>query len=153
MREKISVLMTVYNAEKYIKKSVQSIISQSYKNLELLIVDDCSTDKSLELIKRFKDKRIRLLALKKHIGRTKSLNYGLKKIKNSFIAIFDADDISYKNRLECQLKFLKKNLDIDLIGTWYELIDGQNKIFQIKKFSTNIDTIKKEMYYNNNIII
>ena len=55
MREKISVLMTVYNAEKYIKKSVQSIISQSYKNFELLIVDDCSTDKSLELIKRFKD--------------------------------------------------------------------------------------------------
>ena len=149
MREKISVLMTVYNAEKYIKKSVQSIISQSYKNFELLIVDDCSTDKSLELIKRFKDKRIRLLALKKHIGRTKSLNYGLKKIKNSFIAIFDADDISYKNRLECQLKFLKKNLDIDLIGTWYELIDGQNKIFQIKKFSTNIDIIKKEMFYNN----
>ena len=81
MREKISVLMTVYNAEKFIKESVQSILSQSYKNLELLIIDDCSTDKSLQLIKKFKDKRIRLFALKQHIGRTKSLNYGLKKIK------------------------------------------------------------------------
>ena len=79
MREKISVLMTVYNAEKFIKESVQSILSQSYKNLELLIIDDCSTDKSLQLIKKFKDKRIRLFALKQHIGRTKSLNYGLKK--------------------------------------------------------------------------
>ena len=88
--------MTCFNASKYIKSSIQSIINQKYKYWELIIVDDFSSDNSVKIIKKINCKKIRLYKLKKHIGRTESLNYGLKKIKSDFIAILDADDISFK---------------------------------------------------------
>ena len=76
MSEKISVLMTSYNASNFNKDPIISIMRQSYKNWELVIVDDCSNDNSVKIIKRFKEKRIKLFTLNKHIGRTKALNYG-----------------------------------------------------------------------------
>jgi glycosyltransferase involved in cell wall biosynthesis len=148
-KEKLSVLMTVYNAEKYLKYSVNSILKQTYKNWKLIIVDDGSTDRSINIIKNFKDKRIRLIKQKKHCGRTKSLNHGLKAIKSKYIAILDADDVSYKNRFNIQLNFLKKNKHIDVIGTWYEVIDGKGKILKIKKTTPNLKIVKRKMFYKN----
>ena len=112
MKNKVSILMTVYNAEKYLKQSIYSVINQTYKNWELIIVDDCSTDKSLSIIKRFKNKKFRIFPLKKKIGRTKALNFGLKKIKGNYVAILDADDISNKKRIETQINFFKKIIKI-----------------------------------------
>ena len=149
IKEKISILMTVFNAEEYLSYSIKSILKQTYKNWELLIIDDCSTDNSLRVIKNFRDKRIKIFKLKKHLGRTKSLNFGLKKIRNKYIAILDADDFSFKNRLYDQINFFKKNKDIDLIGTWYELINNQGKIIRKQKMTTNINIIKKSMFYKN----
>ena len=80
MKNKISVLMTVYNAEKFLKESINSIKNQTYKNWELIIIDDFSSDKSLSKIKELKNKKIKLYSLKKHIGRTRALNYGLTSL-------------------------------------------------------------------------
>ena len=85
--EKLSVLMTAYNAEKYLKPSINSILKQTHKNLELIIIDDGSTDGSINVVKNFEDKRIQLIKQKKNRGRTKSLNNGLKKVKSKYIAI------------------------------------------------------------------
>ena len=148
-KEKLSVLMTVYNAEKYLKHSINSILKQTYKNWELIIVDDGSTDRSINVIKNFNDKRIRLIKQKKHFGRTKSLNHGLKIIKNKYIAILDADDVSHKNRFKIQLNFLNKNKHIDIVGTWYEIIDSKGKILKIKKTASNLEEVKREMLYRN----
>lgn len=123
--------MTVYNAEQYLKKSIQSIINQTYKNWELIIIDDCSRDGSIAILNSFKNKKIKIFMLPKHLGRTKALNYGLDRSKGKYIAIMDADDYSEKNRLETQVKFLENNKDYSLVTSWYKLIfSNKIKVFE-----------------------
>ena len=106
----ISVIMSSYNSEKTIRRCIFSILNQDYKNLEFLIVDDCSTDNSLSIIKKLgeNDKRIKIIENKKNIGLTKSLNKLLKISKGKFIARQDSDDASFPHRLTSQINFLKK---------------------------------------------
>ncbi len=111
----ISVIMSSYNSERTIKKSILSILNQDYKNIEFLIVDDCSTDNSLSIIKKLSenDKRIKIIENKKNVGLTKSLNKLLKIANGKYIARQDADDISFPHRLTTQFNYLKKtNSDI-----------------------------------------
>ena len=103
----VTVLMPVYNGEKYIYESILSIINQTFDDFEFLIIDDCSKDNSINIIKSFHDKRLRLEKNKKNIGQTLTLNKGLELARGKFIARIDQDDISANNRLECQIKFLK----------------------------------------------
>lgn len=105
----VSVLMSVKNCEKEVYNSVESILNQTYENFEFLIVDDASTDNTLKILNKFKDKRIKIYENKSNIGLTKSLNYLIKKSRGQFIARQDADDVSLPNRFEKQLDFLKKN--------------------------------------------
>ena len=93
---KVSILMTVYNHQRYVYKSIKSILNQSYNNFEFIIINNGSSDSSWDIIKKFKDKRIKIYNLKKNIGRTECLNFGLKKCKGKFIAIQDSDDLSKK---------------------------------------------------------
>ena len=86
---KISILMTVFNHEKFVKTSIKSILSQNYKNFELIVVNNGSSDQSGNIIKKIRDRRIKKFFLKKNIGRTKCLNYGLKKCKGKYVAIQD----------------------------------------------------------------
>ena len=129
---KVSVLMTVLNAENFLTKSINSILIQSYRNLELIIVDDYSIDNSKKLITKIKDKRIKKYFLKKHVGRTKALNFGLSKCKGKYIAILDADDIANKDRLKKQINFLQKSKNYQIVGSNVILIDKRGN--KIKKF-------------------
>ena len=122
--------MTVFNAEKYLKKSIGSIENQTYKNWELIIIDDKSSDQSTSIIKSFKNKKIKYFFLKKKLGRTKALNFGLKKCKGKYIAILDADDVAYSTRLKDQIIYLKKNEEISLLGSWGLKIDQKDKLLQ-----------------------
>jgi glycosyltransferase involved in cell wall biosynthesis len=132
--------MTVFNGEKFIFKSIDSIIKQTYNNWELVIVNDKSTDNTLEIIKCFKDKRINLINLKKNIGRTSALNLGLKKCKNNYVAIQDSDDLSMKNRIKKQLHLLVKDKKLALVFSWYKRIDKFGKVKKI--FNENISDRK-----------
>ena len=108
MKKHISVLMTVYNAERYLKDSIESILLQTYKEFELIIIDDFSSDKSKRIIEKFEDKRLKFFPLERKLGRTKSLNFGLDKCRFDLIAIQDADDISHVDRLiKCQKNLAK----------------------------------------------
>lgn len=116
---KVSVLMTAYNAEKYIQKSIHSVISQTFIDFEFLIIDDASTDETFSIIESFSDPRI--IAVKKEQnngfkGYVENLNLLLSKAKGQYIARIDADDIWHQNKLEVQVKFLEENAEIFLTG-------------------------------------
>ena len=104
----ISVLLSVYNDDKNIQKSIDSILSQSYKNIELLVIDDCSTDNTYKIINEIKDIRVRIFRNKNNQGLTKSLNTLIKESKGQILARQDSDDISLPNRLEIQYNELPK---------------------------------------------
>ena len=112
--ELVSVLLSTYNSEATIEKSLISLLNQTYKNLEILIADDGSTDNTEEICKKFQlnDERILLFSNKKNIGLTKSLNSLAQKASGSLIARQDADDVSLPERIEKQIQFMnKKKLD------------------------------------------
>jgi len=129
----LSVLMTAYNAENYIHESISSIINQSFKNWILILVDDKSEDNTVKIVKSFNNKKIKIYKLKKNIGRTNALNYGLKKCKTKYTAILDADDISSTHRLKKQIYFLEKNKKFQMVGSWAHLIDSAGKKIGSKK--------------------
>ena len=146
---KVSVLMTVFNTERYLEDAINSILRQSYKNFEFILVDDKSTDDSTHIIKKFKNKKIKKFFLKKHIGRTPALNYGLKKCKGEYIAILDSDDISSRRRLFKQVNYLDKNLNNNIIGTKTILINSSGK--KLRDFYTphGNKNLNKKMIFDN----
>ena len=131
MNNKISVLMTVYNCEKYVLESIQSILSQTYNNFEFIIVDDMSDDKTKIIIDSIDDKRIRFIKSSKKLGRTKALNYGLQNCSSKFIAVQDADDVSHISRLENCMKIFDENNKIGLISTSFNFINFTGEVEQI----------------------
>lgn len=118
----ISVLLPVYNCELYIKEAVDSILGQTYTNFELIIIDDCSTDATVSILKTYNDARINLIVKPQNSGYTNSLNYGISIAKGKYIARMDGDDISLPKRFEKQVFFLENNPDVVLCGTCYSVI-------------------------------
>lgn len=114
--EKVSVIMSVFNGEKYIHRAVSSILSQSYSDLELIVIDDGSKDRTSEVISSFRDKRLRFFH-QENMGLTKSLNKGLAISQGRWIARHDADDFSIYNRLERQIDYLNSNPEVKLLGS------------------------------------
>ena len=149
---KISVLMSIYNGEKYIFYSIKSILDQSYKNFEFLIANDCSKDNSLKIIKKFKnkDKRIKIINNKKNIGLTKSLNKLSKIAKGTFLARMDVDDLSHKDRFQEQINWFQNNPRKILLGTSGFKIDESGNIIKNLNFSSsNHKKIIKKFTFNN----
>ena len=108
----VSVILPVFNDEKNILRSIESILNQTYKNLELLVLDDGSTDNTYEILNSVKDNRLFLFKNKKNIGLTKSLNILISKSNGNWIARQDSDDVSVLYRIDKQVKFVEKyNLD------------------------------------------
>lgn len=124
---KISVVMSVYNGEKYLHEAIESIINQSLDDFEFVIINDASTDASLKIIESFRDPRILLITNETNLGLTKSLNKGLGIAKGEFIARMDADDICYPQRLEKQVAFFETDKDIALCGTWVTILGDTNR--------------------------
>lgn len=120
----VSVLIPVYNASKFIEESINSILYQSYQDLEVILVDDCSLDNSVELIKSFSDDRIRLIELKENKGIGGALNAGLKISSGKYILRMDADDIALPDRVSKQVKFMENHPDIGVSGALAEYFDG-----------------------------
>ena len=113
----VSVIMGVYNNEYTIKNAIESILNQSYKNIELIITDDNSSDNSISIIKNYlNQKNIRLIVNKKNIGLTKSLNLMIEASKGKLIARQDADDISLEKRIEVQVGQINK-LNLDFVSS------------------------------------
>lgn len=123
---KISIVMPVYNGEKYIKESIDSILGQTLKDFEFIIINDCSTDKTEEIINNYNDKRILLVNNESNLGIANTLNKGINIAKGKYIARMDADDICNFDRLEKQYKFMENNIDIGMCGSHVEVFDEKS---------------------------
>lgn len=122
----ITVLMPVYNASLFLREAIESILNQTYKNFEFIIINDGSTDSSLQIIESFKDPRIKLVNNERNLGIIKTRNKGLHLAKGKYIANMDADDISLPTRLEKQFAFLEKHPDVAILGSKLVLINQYN---------------------------
>ncbi|UKN01563.1 glycosyltransferase [Paracrocinitomix mangrovi] len=142
----ISVVLPFYNAEKYLKDSIQSILSQTYTHFELLLLNDGSTDKSVEIINQFNDSRIKLHDRKENRRLIYTLNEGLNLCNGDFVARMDADDIADSTRFEKQVNFLLDNPDYVAVGSNYLL-------FGAKKGESNLrlsdEMIKLSLFFEN----
>ncbi|MFH7004525.1 glycosyltransferase family 2 protein [Flavobacterium bizetiae] len=127
----VTVILPCYNAALYVEEAVRSIMYQTYSNLEILLIDDCSTDGTSAILLSLEkeDKRIRIIRNEQNLRLVKTLNKGIDEAKGEFIARMDADDISLPERIEKQVEFMLLHPEVDLCGTNYSIIDGRgNKI-------------------------
>ncbi len=125
----VSVLMPVYNAEKYVAEAIESILTQTFVDFEFIITDDCSTDSSLKILEAYaaKDKRIHLTS-RPNRGLTPTLNEMIYKAKGEFIAILENDDIALPDRLALQVEFLQREPDVVCVSGARELIDEKGRL-------------------------
>lgn len=150
MLPKVSVVMPAYNAEKYIGRAVESILNQTYTDLELVIVEDGSTDNTPEIISSYHDSRVKLIWNNQNRGIAYSTNLGIEKAKGSYIALMDDDDMAAKDRLELQVEYLEEHPDIDILGGRAAKIDEEDHL--IAYFNTprsNPLYIKAMLLFNN----
>ena len=145
----VTVFIPVYNCEKYIKQSLESIINQTYRNIEILVINDGSTDNTFKKISEFNDDRIRILNNDKNRGIPYTRSRGLIEAKGKYLAIMDADDESDLERIEKQVNYLEANKNIYAVGSYYKTFGKKyNRIF---KCETNIDKLKMGLIFNNQI--
>lgn len=140
----VSIIMPSWNTEKFIGESIQSVLNQTYKKWELVIVDDCSTDNTEKIVASFNDERIRYFRNEKNSGAALTRNRAIREAKGEWIAFLDSDDLWMPQKLECQIKFMQKN---DLFFSYheYEKIDEESKPLNIYVSGPEIVT-KRKMY-------
>jgi len=127
----ISIILPVYNGELYIRSAIESILSQSLGNYELIIIDDGSTDNSIKFIRSYSDDRIKIISHKKNFGLIATLNHGLAIAKGDYIGRMDQDDLSDPKRLEKQLKFLQSSNEIAVVGSLYASVNEHGEFISV----------------------
>ncbi|MFZ7946923.1 MULTISPECIES: glycosyltransferase family 2 protein [Bacillaceae] len=136
--KKLTVFMPVFNTEQYVKDTIDSILEQTYGDFEFLIIDDCSTDSSKEIIKSYTDKRIRLIELSKKISLPEIINLGLQLTESEYIAFIDSDDLATPDRLKEQVEFLNENQDIVAVSSDFQFFGSTDKYSKMPSGSENI---------------
>jgi glycosyltransferase involved in cell wall biosynthesis len=140
----ISVLMSVYNGERFLREAVESILSQTWTDFEFIIVDDGSTDGSVEIVESYADTRLRLVHNNRNLGLSQSLNRGLEEAGGRYVARMDADDISLPERFERQMSFMDAHPEVGACGTWAKDIDDSGQI--VAEHRTIVDK-RLDCYY------
>lgn len=138
--------MPVYNGENYLHEAIESILNQTYKDIEFLIINDGSTDRSVEIIESYTDPRIRLVNNDKNFKLVATLNRGLELSSGEYVARMDQDDISLPLRLEKQVAFMDSNPEVGVCGTWIKTIGTVRS--QIWRYETVPDVINCSMIFN-----
>ncbi len=144
----ISVVMPAHNASKHIPIAIESILNQTFKDFEFLIVNDNSSDKTASIVKKYarKDSRIRLLNNSKRLDIAGSLNKGIENAKSNIIARMDADDISYPNRFELQYKLIQRSRKIAAVGSNIILIDSSENVIGLRNYPQSSEKLKKCLF-------
>jgi GT2 family glycosyltransferase len=127
MTPKVTVLLAVHDGERYIRQSVDSILGQTFRDFEFLIVDDASRDATPSLLAAYDDPRIRVLRNETNLGQVPSLNRGLREARGAYVARIDADDWCRPERLARQVEVLDGNAAVGLVGTWMDLVDARDR--------------------------
>ncbi|MES2411895.1 MAG: glycosyltransferase family 2 protein [Bacteroidota bacterium] len=149
MDKLVSIITPTYNSEKFISATIQSVQNQTYPTWELIIIDDCSTDKTVEIINRVvkSDSRIKLHSLTKNEGTGIARNIGVANSKGTYISFLDSDDLWKPNKLEMQLNFMREN-DLAFTFSFYECIDENGNHLNIRKEAPSLTTYKKLFFCN-----
>lgn len=134
MEDLVSVIIPAYNHEKYIQQCIESVLNQTYSNLEILVADDCSTDKTREIIEKIKDKRLKKIFSKKNKGAVNTMNELSNKCTGKYIAVIGSDDVWYPTKIEEQVKVFKENPKLGAVFTEVDFIDNKNE-----KYTTTED--------------
>ena len=143
----VSIIMPNYNGEKYLKETIDSVISQTYQNWELIIADDCSTDHSLEIIEQYEDNRIRVIVSEENCGAAVSRNKAIAAANGRWIAFLDSDDLWNENKLSLQLKFMcEENCAFSFTHYYFDRNDGILKKFAPPKDRYDYKAILKHCY-------
>ena len=152
---RISIIFPVYNSEKYLLESLESVFNQTISDFELIIINDKSTDSSLNIIKKIEKEysnfQIKIIHNKYNIGLSKSLNKAFKKSKGEFIARMDSDDIASPDRLEKQLNFMIKHPDVGLVGSNSVIVDKNKKKIDYTDYPLNDIDIRAHFFFHNPI--
>ena len=144
----VSVIMSNYNTDiKQLDTAVNSILNQTFSDFEFIIVDDCSTDDSLEYLRKLDDKRIVLLENETNMGLTKSLNIALENARGKYIVRMDSDDISLPNRIERQVEFMQSHQNVIAAGTWVQYFGSKDILY--KPVITSNDDYRANLLFSN----
>lgn len=143
----LTVLMSVYNGEKYIKKTIESIFSQTYNDYEFVIVNDGSNDSTLEILRYYEnlDNRIKIYNLDKNLGVGAALDFGLSKVNTKYVAKADADDIYDKSRFKKQLQFLENNPDVAVVGSKIQFFTDSPNVIHTQRYKNAKENIEKQV--------
>lgn len=143
---KITVIMPFYNCEKFLDRALTSVLTQSFRDFEVVLINDSSTDGSDSLVKTYiHDKRIRYFVNNEKVGITKNLNFGLSLAKGDIVARMDGDDVSEKDRLKTQYAFLKNNPTITLVGSWAKAVDENGDFIRNIVLPVSNDEIRRSV--------
>jgi glycosyltransferase involved in cell wall biosynthesis len=145
----VSVLLPVHNDRRFVGRAVESILEQTFRDFELLVLDDGSTDGSMEIVRGFSDPRLRIVSNPRNLGLARTLNTGLALAQGNLIARMDADDISEPARFERQVEFLAAHPEIALVGTWARWIDENDRPFTAIEFPTDPAGIEQGLMEDN----
>ena len=148
----VSVVMTIFNAEKYLAESLACISRQTYTNWELIAVENGSTDQSIEILNEIADPRVKKHFLPNNIGRTPALQFGLEHALGKYVAVLDADDLCSETRFDKQVKFLENNPKVIVVGTWFDEIDADSKVVEERRPPTDNTSIIDMMSFSNPIL-
>ncbi len=146
----VTVFIPVYNGEKFIGKAIKGILNQTFQDFKILIINDGSTDRTMEEINKYKDDRINIYENDKNRGIAYTRNKALELSKTKYLAINDADDFSFPERIETQVKFLEKNKEVGIVGAYAKRI-SKNKIY-IWKYPLKSDEIKVRLFWGSSVI-
>lgn len=143
----VSVVMSVFNDDKYVRRAIDSILNQTLKNIEFIIINDASQDNSLKTIQAYvrQDKRIKLINNAQELRLAPSLNLGVAHAKADLIARMDPDDISLPERLKIQYDYLKRHPRVAVVGTNLSVVDSNKKEIWVRDYPTQSSDIKKTM--------
>ena len=144
MTPKISVIMPIYNEEQFVRLAIESILNQTFSEFEFIIIDDGSTDNTIDAIESFDDPRIILYKSHKR-GIAEQLNFGIQKSRSHLIARMDGDDISIQERLEYQYNLLKEKNDISIVGTNIKYVNENGMVFSEMKYPEHNEDIEFQM--------
>ena len=150
----VSVLMSVYNGEPYLRQAIESILDQSFADFEFIIVDDGSQDRTWDILREYaaRDARIVLIQNEANIGLTRSLNKGLAQARGKYIARQDADDVSLPERLELQVRYLEKSPQVGVLGSWIQFIDEHGEAMGIRRLPVEPGLVKWSLLFGNYLV-
>ena len=124
---KITVFIPAYNREKYIGDAIDSILAQTFTNYEILLIDDGSTDGTVDIMRSYSDPRLRIIRNEENLGIPKTRNKGITNARGEYIAMLDSDDRAYPTRLEKQVAFMDRHPDFAQVGSWCRMMNAQGR--------------------------